>query len=91
VEVVTQQSGVRIKIHNEGKPIPKELQPNIFEFRGSLEKRIGKRGWGVGLPVVYAIVESHNGKVEVDSSENSGTSFTIFLPFDSLKEKRKAA
>src|SRR5271157_2621458 len=42
-------------------------------------KEIGK-GTGLGLAVVYGIVENHHGFVRVRSAINKGTEFTVFLP-----------
>lgn len=67
---------VIIKIKDTGKGIPKEYINKIFEpFFTTKEK-----GTGLGLAVSYRIVESHNGKIYVDSEEGKGTEFTIEFP-----------
>jgi signal transduction histidine kinase len=38
------------------------------------------KGTGLGLAVCYGIITAHNGKIEVFSNENGGTSFSICLP-----------
>ncbi len=70
----------RITVHNEGKPIPPELLPNLFEpmVRGS-DAGVGK-GVGLGLYIVREIVRAHGGQVDVRSSAEAGTSFTLDLP-----------
>ena len=40
------------------------------------------KGWGLGLPYVQNVVESHGGTVTVDSVEGRGTTFTISVPVD---------
>jgi len=40
------------------------------------------RGWGLGLPYVQNVVESHGGTVVVDSAEERGTTFTVSIPVD---------
>jgi signal transduction histidine kinase len=42
-------------------------------------KQTGK-GTGLGLAVCYGIITAHNGKIEVSSAENSGTTFKVLLP-----------
>lgn len=91
IELVQNPSTVQISIHNEGSPIPKELQRELFQFHGSLEQRVGKRGWGIGLPIVYAIAEAHGGTILVESSPQAGTTFMITLPNDSRPVAERAA
>ena len=48
----------------------------------------GERGLGLGLQLVYEFVELNNGKIEVESNEGIGTTFTLYLPlFDKVEEK----
>jgi signal transduction histidine kinase len=39
-----------------------------------------EHGTGLGLAIAYRIIEEHNGKIQVESSPDSGTTFNIFLP-----------
>ena len=39
-----------------------------------------ENGTGLGLMISFEIIESHNGKLEIDSKENEGTTLTISLP-----------
>lgn len=50
-------------------------------------KPVGK-GTGLGLSVAYGIMESHGGTINVKSKEGVGTTFTLQLPFGSLKKGR---
>ena len=40
------------------------------------------QGTGLGLSIVYNIIRTHGGYIEVKSEVDKGTTFSIFLPFD---------
>jgi two-component system sensor histidine kinase VicK len=71
-----------IQVIDHGLGIPKEMIPHLFE-RFSKAGRAGIRGeqsTGLGLSIVKQIVESHKGRIKVDSEEGKGSTFTIYLP-----------
>ena len=69
-----------VEIHNGGV-IPPALLPTIFEpMSGSLQRRNGSRGLGLGLHITREIVRSHGGGISVSSDAESGTVFRIDLP-----------
>ncbi len=67
-----------MEIEDTGVGIPEENVRNIFDPFFSTKKE-GK-GVGLGLSVVYGIIERHKGKITVESKENQGTTFFIQLP-----------
>ena len=71
-----------VQVHNEGAPIPEELQANLFEpfYRTPAAQSSSKKGWGLGLAISKQIVERHGGRIRVESSQGKGTTFTIELP-----------
>lgn len=73
---------VVIKVHNRGNPIPPEQRSELFSPFHRAEEAVqsGKRGWGIGLVLVKGVVAGHGGTVEVESSEQDGTTFVIRLP-----------
>ncbi|MDF3036142.1 MAG: histidine kinase [Paucimonas sp.] len=75
---------VGLSVHNEGPQIPPEEQECIFQIfrRAEIAKHGKQKGWGIGLPFVRTVVESHGGSIVVDSSSEKGTTFTIDLPVD---------
>lgn len=77
---------ITLKIIDTGTGIRDEDLPHIFEPFFTTKKE-GK-GTGLGLAVVYGIIESHGGKIEVNSSSNQGTTFTISLPVRQINEER---
>jgi signal transduction histidine kinase len=71
-------------VHNDGAPIPPEEQECIFQMyrRAEAARDSSKQGWGIGLPYVRAVAESHAGSVALDSSVELGTTFIIDIPID---------
>ena len=70
-------SGVQIVITDNGCGIHPEDIHHIFKrfYRSHFSK--DKQGIGLGLPLAKAIVEAHNGTIEVDSELGIGTTFTM--------------
>lgn len=74
---------VLISVHNEGDPIPQGKMKSIFESltRGlhGEDDQVGSANLGLGLYIAKKIVEAHHGKLEVVSSQEEGTTFTVRL------------
>jgi signal transduction histidine kinase/ActR/RegA family two-component response regulator len=67
---------VRITIRDHGEGIPEANLPRIFDPYFSTKKD----GKGLGLTVVYSIIRSHDGRIEVESQPGQGAAFTLHLP-----------
>jgi len=70
-----------LQVSDNGPGIPVTEQPRIFDkfYRGSnIDAEI--EGSGLGLAIVKTIVESHQGRIWVESVEGKGSSFFIVLP-----------
>jgi signal transduction histidine kinase len=73
-----------IAVHNEGPPIPPDEQECIFQMyrRAEAARRNAQPGWGIGLPYVRAVAESHGGSIGLDTTAERGTTFIIDIPLD---------
>jgi PAS domain S-box-containing protein len=71
-----------LTVHNEGRPIPPDLLPHVFEpFRsGRHRAALDERSMGLGLFIVREIARAHGGDVSVRSDPEHGTTFTVRLP-----------
>lgn len=72
------ETGLKIIFQDTGKGIRQKDLSHIFEPFFTT-KPIGK-GTGLGLSLSYGIIENHQGKIDVQSTQDQGTTFTIFLP-----------
>jgi CheY-like chemotaxis protein len=71
---------VFVEVTDTGMGIPEEDLPHVFDkyFRSNKTKE--KRGTGLGLAIVKAAADTHGGKVEVQSTEDKGSTFRLLLP-----------
>ena len=86
VEVRGNDEEVAVAVHNRGAVIAPDQLNGIFnpmKARASPHKPSNRGptgGLGLGLYIAERIVCAHDGRIEVDSSEAHGTTFTVYLP-----------
>jgi CheY-like chemotaxis protein/anti-sigma regulatory factor (Ser/Thr protein kinase) len=68
---------VAVEVTDTGSGMPPEVAARIFEPFFTTK---GERGTGLGLAMVYGIVERHSGTIEVDSAPGRGTTIRLLLP-----------
>lgn len=75
-------SKIKIVFKDTGEGIKKEDMGKIFEPFFTT-KEAGK-GTGLGLAVIYGIIEKHNGTIDVSSEPGQGAEFTVTLPYANI-------
>ncbi len=82
LEVARHDGGVTVSVRDHGIGIPRPEQDRIFERFYRVDKARSRLtgGTGLGLAIVRHAVLNHGGKLEVDSREGEGSTFTIHLP-----------
>ena len=90
INVQCQNEELVMSISDTGIGIPKEALPKIFECFYRVNQRNKQiQGTGLGLAIVHKIVMMHNGRIEVASELDQGTTFTVFLPLDPKPLQKK--
>jgi signal transduction histidine kinase len=84
VDVKGDDKEVAIAVHNHGTPIPSDQLNGIFNPMKRTEMNAAGSGspgnLGLGLYIAERIVNAHKGRIDVESSEKAGTTFTVHLP-----------
>lgn len=73
---------VMLEVHNDGEPIPADTLPRLFQpmQRGTSLSNTTSRSVGLGLYIVDQVVRAHGGDIQVRSTAEEGTTFTVRLP-----------
>jgi signal transduction histidine kinase len=81
IRVIQNEMEIKITIEDEGEGIPKEDLPYLFDRLYRVEKSRSREsgGTGLGLAIAKEIIESHEGRIEIQSKIGKGTSVNIFL------------
>ena len=92
VSLHSEENQVILQVTDHGPGIPASDQPHIFDkfYRGT-NISSDVEGSGLGLAIVKNIVESHQGRIWVESAVGKGSSFFIVLPVNSepVQTRRK--
>ena len=72
-------SYVKVEFKDSGKGISKDQNEKIFErfYQGKTQSG---NGYGIGLSHTKELIDAHNGFIEVESTENVGTTIRFFIP-----------
>ncbi|MCO4781275.1 MAG: response regulator [Candidatus Cloacimonetes bacterium] len=92
-----------LKFKDTGTGIPKEILPKIFDPFFTTKDRDSRKGTGLGLAMVFSVVQNHGGKVSIDTVTQetimnvdarfreglkTGTTFTIKIPLEQRRVRK---
>jgi signal transduction histidine kinase len=83
IKATKQDSDVTIAVRDEGCGIPPEERSRIWDRLHRGDRSRSQPGLGLGLSLVRAIVNAHNGRVEVQSAPGQGAVFMVSFPVSS--------
>ena len=78
IETRREDDSVVLEISDTGDGIPKDVLPKIFDPFFTTKGEV--KGVGLGLSVVYGIIDAHGGDIEVNSTPGEGTRFKVTIP-----------
>jgi len=82
ISMAVLQDHVELVIEDHGEGIPDSALPHLFEpfFRADSSRSRKTGGYGLGLNLCKAIIDAHNGRIDISSSPGSGTRVMVRLP-----------
>jgi signal transduction histidine kinase len=82
VRVHVQDHLIRIEIADQGVGFPMERVHDVYKPFVRIEETAGHLfgGVGLGLPIAKQVIESHGGRIDIESEVGSGSTFAIVLP-----------
>lgn len=80
VDVVAEPTRAIVRVRDTGEGIDPEAVPRIWDRLYRVDPSRSRPGLGLGLSLVKAIVEAHEGTVEVDTTPGTGSELRIVLP-----------
>ncbi len=80
---------IEIRIQDTGPGIGTDDLRHVFDrfYRADKSRQRDSGGSGLGLAIAKSIVENHDGRIWVESSENAGTTFVLALPIARLTDQ----
>ncbi len=86
VTVEKDEGAVAVKVSDTGMGIPEEEREKIFKRFYRMDKSRSKEtgGVGLGLSIAEWVARAHQGRIEVDSKVNQGSTFTVYLPLQGI-------
>jgi two-component system, OmpR family, phosphate regulon sensor histidine kinase PhoR len=91
--ITLEKTHVVIRVVDTGYGIPKDAQAKLFQpfYRVRTEVTIDIEGTGLGLSLVKAVIEAHNGQISLESDAGKGSTFIVRLPLATKQQLEAAA
>lgn len=82
IDIKENRDAVRIIVSDDGIGIPEDSISRVFERFYRVDKARSRHsgGTGLGLAIVKHLVETHQGEIKLESTEDKGTTLTVTLP-----------
>jgi signal transduction histidine kinase len=92
VTLERQMNTALLAVGDPGIGIPADAQAHLFErfYRARNATELSVRGFGIGLDIVLELVTLHGGRIDVESVEGQGSTFTVQLPLIAEEELQPA-
>jgi len=87
IETDEEEENLIVRITDSGSGIPQAVLSKIFDPFFTT-KDVGK-GTGLGLSISYSIIKDHGGKIEVNTTADKGSTFTVILPYNEQPPENK--
>lgn len=82
ISLTTLGNDLILKVSDQGEGILPEDQKKVFDRFERANSHAAQGGLGLGLYIVKQIINAHGGRIEVESVQNVGTTFTVELPLE---------
>lgn len=88
IKLYEKDGNINVKIKDHGIGMKEEELEKVYDRFYQIDKSHSKEGSGLGLAIVKRIVELSEGKIEIKSKENKGTTVIVKLPVTSEKNNK---
>lgn len=88
IKVYEKDKNIIVEIKDHGIGMKEEELEKVYDRFYQIDKSHSKEGSGLGLAIVKRIVELSEGKIEIKSKENKGTTVTVKLPVSIEKNNK---
>lgn len=88
IKVYEKDGNINVEIKDRGIGMKEEELEKVYDRFYQIDRSHSKEGSGLGLAIVKRIVELSEGKIEIKSKENKGTTVIVKLPVTSEKNNK---